>query len=267
MEQTHNRISEVLDELLADGRIYTTRQELSSRLAVSADALKVTLNRMVRKGRMARIHKGFYVIVPSEYRHQHILPPALFIDNLMKFIRRPYYVALLSAAELHGAGHQQPQEFQVMIQKPSLRAITVKAMRIRFYAKSQLSDRGIISKKTDTGFIRVAGPELTALDLLAYDKQVGGINRAVTVLSELAEFIDPKLLADQASMFPVVHVQRLGYLLEHVLDQVPIANLLFETLRDRAYYRIYLKPSLPRGEDRVANRWKVIDNVHPEVDL
>ncbi|MGB4100240.1 MAG: type IV toxin-antitoxin system AbiEi family antitoxin [bacterium] len=267
MGNEQNRIAKVIDGLLSDGRICVTRQEMSCLLNVSNNALKAAMNRMVRKGIMARIYKGFYVLVPPFYRHQRILPPVLFIDYLMRFIERPYYVSLLSAAELYGAAHQRPQEFQVMISKPSIRAITIGNLRIRFFTNSMMSDHGILIKKTDTGIVRVSGPERTALDLLAYEKQVGGINRVVTIMAELIESIDPESLVDLAKQFRIVYVQRLGYILEHVLNETVIADRLFDVIIGRSLYRTPLKPVIPVSDWTVRNRWNIIDNIHPEVDL
>lgn len=267
MGKAQNRIAKVIDSLLSDGRICVTRQEMSGLLNVSNDALKVAMNRMVRKGMMTRIYKGFYVLVSPFYRHQRILPPVLFIDYLMRFIERPYYVSLLSAAELHGAAHQRPQEFQVIISKPSMRVITIGNLKIRFFTNSMISDHGVVNKKTDTGVVRVSGPERTAFDLLAYEKQVGGINRIVTILAELIESIDPELLADQAKQFRTVYVQRLGYILEHVLNETAVADRLFDVITGRSLYRTPLKPVIPVTDWTIRNRWNIMDNVHPEVDL
>jgi len=92
-----------------------------------------------------------------------ILPASLFIDDLMAYIQKPYYVGLLSAAALHGSSHQQPQEYFVVTQKPSHRTIHAKGVTINFCIKSLLPSTGIVEKKTDTGFITISGPELTAL--------------------------------------------------------------------------------------------------------
>jgi len=37
----------------------------------------------------------------------------------MRYLDQPYPVALLGAATLHGAAHQQPMLFQVMTDRPS----------------------------------------------------------------------------------------------------------------------------------------------------
>ena len=44
-----------------------------------------------------------------------VLPGELFIDPMMRALGRNYYVSLLTAAAMHGASHQAPQAFQVMV--------------------------------------------------------------------------------------------------------------------------------------------------------
>ena len=54
------------------------------------------------------------MVVPLEYREAGCPPASWFIQPLMDFLDRPYYVGLLSAAAIHGAAHQQPMVFQVI---------------------------------------------------------------------------------------------------------------------------------------------------------
>src|SRR6266496_3549594 len=97
-------LSDLVDAFQATGRYVLRREE----------ALKKAARRLAAKGRIAIPRRGFFVIVPIEYRSAGAPPPSWFIDELMRFHGHPYYVGLLSAAALHGAGHQQPQEFQVV---------------------------------------------------------------------------------------------------------------------------------------------------------
>ena len=83
-----------------------------------------------------RIRSGFFVIIPLEYRSTMTLPPEWFIADLMACLEQPYYVGLLSAASLHGAAHQQPQQFQVVTTVPQ-REIRKKGLAIRFFFKTQ----------------------------------------------------------------------------------------------------------------------------------
>jgi predicted transcriptional regulator of viral defense system len=67
--------------------------------------------------------RGFYVIIPPDYSKQGIIPPYLYIDDLMKSLDTPCYVGLLSAAALYGAAHQQPTVYTVITQSPAPRSI------------------------------------------------------------------------------------------------------------------------------------------------
>ena len=67
------------------------------------------------------------------------------------------------------------------------------------------------------GYLKVASPELIAINLFKYSKRIAGINHIATVLSELIESIDEKKLVDHAeNMNEVCQIQRLGYLIEKI---------------------------------------------------
>ena len=80
--------------------------------------------RLQQKHLLFNPRHGFYVAVPPQFLSWEAPPPAWYIDDLMKHEGRPYYVALLKAAELHGATHHAVMEFQVITdrQLPKIRA-------------------------------------------------------------------------------------------------------------------------------------------------
>ena len=51
---------------------------------------------------------------------------------------------------------------------------------------------------------------------LRYPQHTGGLGNGATVLSELAEALDPGRLTSLAALSPLPWAQRLGYLLDHV---------------------------------------------------
>ena len=67
----------------------------------------MTLYRLERSGAIVSPRRRF-VVVPGGYCSAGGPPAIWFIEDLMRHLGRRYYVALLSAAALHGAGHQQP---------------------------------------------------------------------------------------------------------------------------------------------------------------
>ena len=131
----YSSISKYIFRIQSQGRCLLTFEELKQNIDSSDKAILQKLHRLKAKGQVAQIRKGFYVIIPPQYSHQGTLPSILFLDDMMQFLNRDYYLGLYSAAALHGAGHQQPMETQVMIHKPSQRSINNKIQIISFFTK------------------------------------------------------------------------------------------------------------------------------------
>lgn len=99
--------------------------------------------------KIVSVYKGYYVIVSHQYSFKGILPPHLFIDGLMKFLQRKYYVSLLSAAAIHGAAHQQPQEYYVMIEHPALRPMSKRGLKINHVNKNNINKDFVEQRKKE----------------------------------------------------------------------------------------------------------------------
>jgi len=236
---------------------------------ISDIAVKSALSRLTKKGLVVSIHKRYYLIIPPQYKSKGILPPGLYLDALMKALKRPYYLALLNAATYHGASHQQPQEFFVVTNFPVLRTTLKKGIKVNYISKKELPDKLLAIKKTAAGYLKISNPILTATDLIQYEKRVGGINRVATVLSELAEAIKPEAFDDYLLQnIPVTALQRLGYLLDKVFDKQALANALYKKLMDNniSFYRVALKPSAPIKGFSADEKWKIIINTTIEID-
>ena len=186
----------------------------------------------------------------------------------MKFLEKDYYIGLLNAASYYGAAHQQPQSFSVITMKPSLRNINNDNLKINFYIKKEWSKEDIIQKKVDTGYINVSSPELTALDLVCYFDQAGGLNRIATVLEELCESMDATKLLDISKRYsPITAIQRLGFLLEEILDMRDLSDPIKEYLKTVNYFPVLLRPQKEKTEMITGNDWKVVQNIEIETDL
>lgn len=253
-----------VDELQARGRYVFRREELEA-LGLSRVAIKNAVQRLVVKGRLAVPRRGFYVVVPLEYRSAGAPPASWFIDDLMHWLSQPYYVGLLSAAAIHGAAHHSAQELQV-VTFPHQRLIEVGRGRIRFVVNRHLDRTPVARIKTETGTMAVSTPEGTALDLVRYMAPAGHLSNVATVLAELSERIEAaKLVAALSGETEVASVQRLGYLLERV-DRPELANALASWLAERGPHAVALNPSLStEGSPRVLP-WHVIENEALELD-
>ena len=252
-------------DLASRGRYHFTTEEAVKALRVSAPAGRAALRRLKAKGEIADPYRGFHVIVPPEYRRLGCLPPEQFVPQLMDHLQEQYYVALLSAAEIHGAAHHRPQRFQVMVAK-NRRPIECGEVRVQFVARKNLERTPIVEKNTPRGRMRVASPEATALELVGYEDHCGGLNNVASVLAELVEAIDVAQLIAAARLCPIAWVQRLGYLLD-VTDQAHAAEPLIEYVRDHAVVVVPLVPKKPTARATRIERWKLAVNADVEPDL
>lgn len=235
----------------------------------SETAIKSALKRLADKGKIISIFKGYYLIIQPQYASMGILPPAIFLDEFMKFLGRPYYLALLSAAAYHGASHQQPQEFFVITNFPVLRHTLKKGLKVNYISKKEIPEKLLEIKNTESGYLKISNPVLTATDLIQFEKRVGGINRVVTVLNELAEEIKPDDFNDFIiANTPVTALQRLGFILDKVIENNVLADALFQTLErvGAKLFRIPLKASAAIKGFSSDERWKVIINTKIEID-
>ena len=248
------------------GKPCFTLTEALKALGVAKTAVLAALNRLEKKGEICSPARGFYLIVRPEYRSLGCLPPEHFISNLMQFLQLPYYICLLSAAQFYGAVHQQPQVFQVMLEK-NRAPIKCGRVQIHFTAKAHVASMPINIMNTPTGLLRVATPEVTALDLVMYSSQSGGLNHVATILTELVEKLDCKKLSELAISGEVVRaIQRVGYLLEQVGAQV-FANTLWTMTHPYFKRMVPLSAKAPIKDALKNQRWKININTNVESDI
>lgn len=269
-EQIEIRVQSWVENLQSQGKYAFSLAYMQEQLpGFSPIAIKSALSRLTKKGLIISIHKGYYLIIPPQYKSKGILPPSLYLDALMKNLNRSYYLALLNAAAYHGASHQQPQEFFVVTTLPVLRATQKKGLKVNYISKTAVPENLLETKKTEAGYLKISNPVLTATDLIQYEKRVGGINRVATILNELVEAIKPEVFNEYLLQnTPVTALQRLGYLLEHEFNNHLLADALFHSLEinKAKLFRIPLKASAGKKGFSSENRWKVIVNTEIEID-
>ena len=203
-----------IEKLQTEGNLFFTKEEALKDLDTNAATFHSAANYLVRKHILAKIKPNFFVIVPAEERKFGVIPAREFIDPLMEHLAIPYYVGLLSAAEIYGASHHRPQELQVVIDRFK-KDIRVRDARVAFFRNNDrpaLPTRRIAVR---TGYVTVSSPEVTALDLVRYYKGVGFLDNVGTVLSDLVEQLSIRALGAlvKQGLYPMAIVQRLGFIL------------------------------------------------------
>jgi predicted transcriptional regulator of viral defense system len=123
--------------------------------------------------------------------------------------------------------------------------------------------------KAATGYMNVASPELTALDLVAHEEKVGGLSRAAEVIAELSDRMSwDKSMLGLLGYFSAATVQRLGYLLDRI-DEHSLANdlLALSVQTQKVFRKVPLKKAKPTDDSMEKDRkWKLILNQTIEMD-
>lgn len=256
--------SQLPDALLAEGRHWATTAELEGLTGQHGATLRSSLRRLINEGRLFSPARGLYVVVPPEYRSWRVIPAAWFIDAMMDHLGRDYYVGFLSAAASHGASHQAPQVYQVVTSHPPVADRDIERVRLRFTASETTREMPAEQQTTPAGYVKVATPETTMVDLAWRPKLGAGINNVATVLMEI-EGLDPEQLARVAQLRPRAAARRLGWLVERFRPDLDTHWLRVVAQPDAG------KPSVlapgPPQRGPVDRRWGVRVNASVEPDV
>lgn len=265
-----------IQEQMRKGRLHVTRDEIRAAFPeYSSNALKAALMRAEADSILAYGWQGFYLLLPPTYAKRKTLPPMLYIDALMGYLKKPYCVALLNAAETYGAAHQKPMSFTVMTTNPPPRKRQTGMTRIDFIAKREFN-KGIPGEfvrkiKVQTGYVSVSTPEITALSLIQYHEASGGLSHILTVMEELMESCHFESLPISAiRYFPISCFQRLGYMLDAVLGEQKQADILLKYLSEQWGKRLQYVPLAVGVSTDCAERnskWKIQINTQQESDF
>ena len=226
------------------GQVAFPLSEVREATGLSAKTLATELQRQVAHGR---------IIIPYH--------------ELMKSVGKPYYVCLLSAAAFHGAAHQRAMQTQVMTVAPRIRPSGMNK-QLDWNYRQQIPLELLLSRNAEMGVVLYSNAELTAVDLVQFAGHVGGYQRAATVLSELIDAVDASKMAKVFPYTTSATIQRLGYILEFVLEEKEKADELYQQLK--AYSPRWKKVLLSNWEaengDAQTNRWHVNPNIEIEID-
>ena len=251
------------NELVNNYKYTFTLSELKEQFRLSDKSLLQGLYHYKKNKKIVQIRKEFYGILVHRVSMNGQFSYYDFLDDLMKSLDKNYYIALLNAAALYGAAHQQPQIAFVFTNPPAPR--NIKASGLFFLSKSHWKQEFVVQKKTQTGFVNVSSPELTALDLCTYIWKFG-VNRVTTILMELYEEMKVSRLKKVAKEYDnISSLQRLGYILDNFTENKKLINAVYAVLQDKKLYYVPLSPKKEkRGEYN--QKWKIIVNMQVEPD-
>lgn len=269
------RLEDFVEQKLADGFGFFTREEAKEAIGLGTAAFAASAQRLVRKGKLAHPRQGFYLILRPEDRAAGAPDPAQWIAPLMQHQGLDYRISLLRAAARHGASHQAAMVVQVVVPK-QLRELIAGNHRLQFLFQTERVFSAVNKPefldrlKTTAGYALVAGVELTLLDCARYLHDAGGINGVAQIAKDIGAKADPRLLAKAALAYEGSVVRRLGYLLELAGHERASDVLVRQASKAKAYVPLdpSVKPLIPAlaAEAEKVARWKLLVNETVETD-
>ena len=253
------RVAEYITWVLTQGRYTVSLSEIEANVSGSHKAVLQSLYRLKQKKRIVQLRKTFYGIIPPHYASMGTIPGMLFIDDLMQFLQKKYYVAFYSAAALHGAAHQQPMSLEIITEPPAIRPVYGQKQMISFFTKTNWPAKGIEPIKNEAGYVQVSGPALTLFDLIRYHRKLGGLSRMVPVLDELTDEVNVAQFNTLARKASTATLQRLGYMLQ-ILEKGKLTNSVFHILQHRKTQQIPLSLAHAFSNGHVNNQWNIVVN-------
>lgn len=229
--------------------------------ALASQSVSMELYRLGKRNRVQAVHKGFYTAVPIQLRATGIVPPYNYIDQLFTHLGKPYYISLLSAGVLNGAAHQRPQRLSITTVFPKISVSKRSESQLYWCYRKEIPYALLNKTNSDTGTLFYSNPELTAVDLVQYSQLIGGLSTAATVIAELVERTDFLGQADElvkATTLPTL--QRLGYLLDVVLDEKKAADELSKIISPYTKNYRPLDTSQPHDNCARDKKWKLFIN-------
>ncbi len=264
-----------LDEQLARGRAYFCREEGLRALGLSSQAFMAATGRLVRKQRLVSPRQGFFLILRPEDRAAGAPDPVRWIDPLMQYLGLDYRISLLRAAAFQGSSHQAAMVFQVIAPR-QLRDFDLGRHRLQFVYQAPAAFAEVNRPewlgqiKSEAGFAKVAGMELTLLDAARYFHKAAGISGVAQIVKDLGAKADPRKLAKAAPHYENASVRRLGYLLEHAghARQADALKAFARQAKSMKPLDPSVKPLLPElaALYEKDSRWKLVINEIVEVD-
>lgn len=250
-----------IEDKLVKGTVSFSIDELTIHTGLSVTAAKQQLAHL--GGMISRVspRQQYFLIVQPEHRAVGVPPIEWWLDDYFRWLGRPYYVALQSAAGFYGSSHQAIQETQVITDVPR-RGIIVGRIRLRFFTK--INTNRTISQELPGAYapLLVSSPESTVFDLIRYANEIGGIERVIEAITPMIPLLKPKKLqAVLDTENEITTAQRIGFILD-ALTADNLANVVQKWLLPRHIQTTLLSTSTANDCPTIISRkWGIANNI------
>lgn len=252
--------AQFVESKLAAGAVAFSLDELVENTGLSIIAARNQLLRLGNKVVRVSPRQQFFLIVRPDHQVMGGPPVEWWLDAYFRWLGRPYYLALQTAAASHGSSPQAIQVTQVMTDLPR-RDLRIGRVRVHFFVKRAVARTPTRQPIGAYAPLCVSTPEATAFDLVRYAPNIGGIERsAETIAPMIPQMQSSKLRGVLEAEDETTTAQRLGFILE-----AQGADKLAKTIRAWLPQKLAWIPLATHAPENVKpiaanNRWQIFAN-------
>jgi len=252
--------AELIFTLEREGRTLFTVGEAGEILNTSEEVLRVVLWRLTSKGRIQRVKRGHYLLVPARAGYEtrwseHVFS---FIDGLLN----EYYVGYWNALSYWRMTEQMPRTVFIATTKRRRDFTYNDTVPIHFVTIKPYKFFGWTEETIGEQKFRVSDKEKTIVDSLDLPQYAGGILEAAKGLVQQLDWYRIGEYADKLRN-RTVH-KRLGYLIE-ALELNPPMEVVENLRRDIGSGYTWLDPTAPKKRIESDQRWRLKINLDIKV--
>jgi len=225
-------------------------------LGCSEKVLRVVLWRLASQGRIQRVKRGYYLLIPARAGYEtkwseHVFA---FIDDLLD----EYYVGYWTALSYWGMTEQMPRTFFVATTKRKRGFTYLETVPIRFVTINPRKFFGWTTERIGAQKFRVSDREKTIVDSLDLPQHAGGVLEAAKGLGQQLDWVRVAEYADRLGNM-TVH-KRLGYLVE-IFELEPPVEVVERLRRGIGSGYSWLDPTAPKERFEINSRWRLKVNL------
>jgi len=246
----------IVGRLTYEKKTIVTIKDLEDLFKLSPEDRWQVVFRLKKKNRLTPIKRGVYVFSPLEAGpagrgiNPFLIPPVFFP-------KQNYYIGYSSMFNYYGFTEQLFQTLYILNTSISKEKI-ICGTPCKFVKISEDRMYGLEAVKIEGQDIFVSSKERTMIDLLYFNKPVGGIQPAENIFSRIVKSkrCDVKKLIGYAVRFPNVTVRkRVGVLLENTGISEALLKSLARSVKNTAL------SSLGKSrKGKLSKKWKAIIN-------
>ena len=251
--------AELIFTLERNGKTVFTVDDAREVLETSDEVLWKLLHRLTLKGRIQRIKRGHYILIPARagYLPKWREQVYAFVEGLLE----DYYLGYWTALNHWHMTEQIPRTAFIAITTRRRDFVYDEVIPVHFITIKPHKYFGWTSEETERHRFRVSDPEKTVIDSLDLPQYAGGVLEAAKALSHDLDWGKITEYADRQGN-RTVH-KRLGYLIE--LLEIDVPGDVIKQLRSRISSGYsWLDPTAPHEILTYNSSWNLKINLPSE---